>query len=61
VDTVIVNGQILMEKRQVKTVDGAEVLELAQKAAEDAIQRTNLEDLLDLPERFWGVSKGWND
>ncbi|MFC2169302.1 amidohydrolase family protein [Acidobacteriota bacterium] len=58
VDTVIVNGEVLMENRLVKTVNEADVLELAQKAIEDALKRTNLHHLLDIPERFWGVSKG---
>jgi len=58
VDTVIVNGEVLMENRQVKTVNEAEVLRLAQKAIKNAIQRTNLHRLLTIPERFWGVSKG---
>ncbi len=39
VDTVIVNGEILMENRQVKTVKESEVFELAQKAADDAFRR----------------------
>jgi 5-methylthioadenosine/S-adenosylhomocysteine deaminase len=56
VDTVIVDGQILMEKRVVKTVDERSVLDLAQKAAEKAIARAGLEDLTRLPERFWGHS-----
>jgi 5-methylthioadenosine/S-adenosylhomocysteine deaminase len=58
VDTVIVDGQILMEHRQVKTVDETAVLELAQKEAEEALRRTNLERLLAIPDRFWRVSKG---
>jgi cytosine/adenosine deaminase-related metal-dependent hydrolase len=58
VDTVIVNGDVLMENRVVKTVNEAEVLELAEKAIKDAISRTNLQHLLTLPERFWGVTKG---
>jgi 5-methylthioadenosine/S-adenosylhomocysteine deaminase len=61
VDTVIVNGQILMENRIVKTVDEASVLELAQKAAEEAMERTNLSHLLAIPEKFWGVSRGVDD
>jgi len=35
-----------------------ERLKLAEKAIEDAINRTNLQHLLTLPERFWGVTKG---
>jgi len=58
VDTVIVNGEILMENRQVKTVNEADVLNLAQKAIKNAIRRTNLHHLLTIPERFWGVTKG---
>jgi len=58
VDTVIINGEVLMENRVVKTVNEAEVIELAEKAIKDAINRTNLQHLLILPERFWGVTKG---
>jgi cytosine/adenosine deaminase-related metal-dependent hydrolase len=58
VDTVIVNGRILMEGRQVKTVNEAEVLELAQKETEEALRRTDLEHLLLLPKGFWGKTKG---
>ncbi len=58
VDTVIINGEVLMENRQVKTVNEAEVLKLAEKAIEDAIKRTNLQHLLTLPEGFWGATKG---
>jgi hypothetical protein len=39
-------------------VNEAEVIKLAEKANEDAINRTNLQHLLTLPERFWGVTKG---
>jgi 5-methylthioadenosine/S-adenosylhomocysteine deaminase len=58
VDTVIINGEVLMENRQVKTVNEGEVIKLAEKAIADAIKRTNLQHLLTLPERFWGVTKG---
>jgi cytosine/adenosine deaminase-related metal-dependent hydrolase len=61
VDTVIVNGQVLMENRIVKTVDEASVLERAQKAAEEAMERTNLGHLLAIPEKFWGASRGGDD
>lgn len=61
VDTVIVNGRILMEKRQVQTVNEVEVLELAQKETENALRRTNLAHLLALPDKFWGTSKGLPD
>jgi 5-methylthioadenosine/S-adenosylhomocysteine deaminase len=58
VDAVIVNGEVLMENRQVKTVNEAEVIELAEKAIKEAIKRTNLQHLLSLPDRFWGVTRG---
>ena len=54
VDTVIVNGKILMEGRKVKSVNEAEVLALAQRETEEALRRTNLEHLLVLPKGFWG-------
>jgi cytosine/adenosine deaminase-related metal-dependent hydrolase len=57
VDTVIVNGRILMQQRVVNTVHEAEVLELAQRETEARLDRTHLRHLLDIPERFWGVSR----
>ncbi len=57
VDTVIVNGEVLMEGRRVRTVDEAEVLELAQREAELAIKRTGLESLLAIPPKFWKSTK----
>jgi cytosine/adenosine deaminase-related metal-dependent hydrolase len=57
VETVIVDGQILMENRQVKTVVESEVLELAQSVMGKTLDRTGLLPLLDLPEHFWGRSK----
>ncbi len=56
VDTVIVDGQILMEHRQVKTVNENEVLDLAQRAADLAIARAGLANFTLLPDRFWGHS-----
>ena len=58
VDTVIVNGQILMEGRRVLTVNEVNVLELAAKEIEAALDRANLHHLMERPGRFWGVSKG---
>ncbi|MGD8538599.1 MAG: amidohydrolase family protein [Candidatus Aminicenantes bacterium] len=58
VHTVIVNGEVLMENRIVKTVSEAEVIELAEKAIAKAIKRTNLQHLLTIPDRFWNVTKG---
>ncbi len=58
VDTVIVNGEVLMEGREVKSVQVAEVLDMAQRETDAALRRTKLEHLLALPERFWGVTRG---
>ena len=61
VDTVIINGEVLMEGRRVKTVDEAHVLALARKEATEAIERSELGGLLALPDGFWGVTKGLPD
>ena len=54
VETVLVNGRILMRDRQVLTVDETEVLELAQREIDAALRRTGLEHLVETPEGFWG-------
>jgi cytosine/adenosine deaminase-related metal-dependent hydrolase len=57
VDTVIVNGQVLMENRIVKTVNEDEILEMAHRETEAMLDRTQLRDLLHTPERFWSHSR----
>ena len=57
VDTVIIDGEILMENRVVKTVNGAEILEKAQEEAEAAIGRSGLGGLLEYADRYWGHSR----
>ncbi|MFX0095385.1 MAG: amidohydrolase family protein [Candidatus Hodarchaeota archaeon] len=57
VDTVIVDGQILMEKRKVLTVNELEILEMAQIEAENAINRGNLRKYIEIPNNFWGKSR----
>jgi cytosine/adenosine deaminase-related metal-dependent hydrolase len=57
VETVIVNGQVLMLDRQVNTVDVASVLELAQQEIDAALERTGLQHLVATPEGFWGESE----
>lgn len=54
VDTVIVDGHVLMEGRIVKTVDEATLLAAAARETEIMIERSGLESLLDTPEGFWG-------
>lgn len=56
VDTVLVDGEILMEQRQVKTMNEDKVLEIVQRETEAALDRADLRHLLDIPENFWGRS-----
>ena len=57
VDTVMVDGKVLMEGRVVKSVDERDVLEVAQRATERMLDRAGVRDLLELPEGFWGRSR----
>jgi cytosine/adenosine deaminase-related metal-dependent hydrolase len=57
VDTVIVDGEVLMEERVVKTVDETEVLELAQEETEAMLDRNDLRRLLDYTDGYWGRSR----
>ena len=41
VETTIVDGQILMENQQIKTIQELEVIELAQKTAENLVKKVN--------------------
>jgi 5-methylthioadenosine/S-adenosylhomocysteine deaminase len=57
VDTTIVDGQVLMERRKVTTVDEGAVLERAQVATETMLDRTGFRQLLKTPEGAWGKSR----
>lgn len=63
VDTVIVNGKVLMENRKVLTVNEPEVIEMAQKEAEAMMERSGLKSVADLigfetvRPHFWGHSR----
>ena len=57
VDTVIVDGRILMRGRTVLTVDETEALHVAQRESELAIERSGLAELNRMPERVWGHSR----
>jgi cytosine/adenosine deaminase-related metal-dependent hydrolase len=57
VSTVLVDGRVLMRDRQVLSVNEIEVLELAEREAQAAIERTGLERLTALPDGFWGSSR----
>jgi hypothetical protein len=57
VDTVIVDGKVLMEKRMVKTVNENEILEMGLQEADVMLDRTHLRDLLKIPDTFWGHTR----
>lgn len=50
-------GRRVLEDGAVKTVDESEVLEMAQREAEAAIDRNDLRHLLDYIEGYWGRSR----
>jgi 5-methylthioadenosine/S-adenosylhomocysteine deaminase len=57
VDTVIVDGKILMEHRKVKTVDETKVMEKAQEEAEKMVETAGAEPFMQIHEHFWGHSR----
>lgn len=57
VETVIVDGKILIEAGEVKSVNESEILALVQEIAEETIDHTQLHALLDPGEKFWGHSR----
>jgi len=57
VDTVIVDGKVLMMSREVKTVDEQSILDRAQEEIEAAVGRSGLKDLYETTDRYWGHSR----
>ena len=57
VDTVIVDGEVLMKGREVKTVDETAILEMAQEEIEAAVGRSGMKTLFDTTGRYWGHSR----
>jgi 5-methylthioadenosine/S-adenosylhomocysteine deaminase len=57
VDTVLVDGQVLMQGRAVRTVDETEVMEAAQRETDAMLARIDGAGLLVPPERFWGHAR----
>lgn len=57
VETVVVDGKILMENRRVLSVDEDEILSFAQREAEKVVELSGLEAFMQMPERFWGHSR----
>ena len=58
VDTVVVEGEVLMEGRRLPHVDLGAVLDEAQMASELMLDRTGLRRLLEEPARLWGQARG---
>ena len=57
VDTVIVDGRLLMENRKVFSVNEAAVLADAQKEAEKMLDRTGFRESAGMPARFWNSTR----
>ena len=53
VDTVMVNGEILMEATDIKSVNVSEVLENARREAEKSYQYIDLTNYTSTEETFW--------
>ena len=53
VDTVVVDGRLLMENRKVLSVDEGAILANAQAEAEKMLNRTGFQESAGMPERFW--------
>lgn len=57
VDTVIVDGRVLMRGRKVLSVDEPAILDNAHAEAELALERADLRHLLNMPRGVWGQSR----
>jgi cytosine/adenosine deaminase-related metal-dependent hydrolase len=55
VDTVIINGKIVLEKRKTLHVDEAEILEKAQKMSEKVVEMNSLQHQIEIKEEFWDL------
>ncbi len=57
VDTVLVDGKILLEGRKAKTVNESKLLRDAQREGEQMVDRSGVAPFMGLPDRFWGHSR----
>ena len=57
VDTVIVDGRILMSQRVPENVNEEEILDSANMQLSLALERSGLQHLTDEPPDFWGVNR----
>jgi cytosine/adenosine deaminase-related metal-dependent hydrolase len=60
VDTVIVDGRVVLEGREAVLVDEEEILDDAQREAELVIKRLGLQRHVSTPELFWNHARGTN-
>ena len=60
VDTVIVDGSVLLHQRKAMVVDEEEILEAAAAELTLALERTGLQGLTAEPRDFWGVNRRQN-
>jgi hypothetical protein len=56
-DTVILDGQVLMEGKQIISVDAEEVLALAREEAARSFERLHLEPYTRTGNNFWHGSR----
>jgi cytosine/adenosine deaminase-related metal-dependent hydrolase len=56
VDTVIVDGRVLMRARKVLSVDETTIMDTAHREAERALKRAKLQHLTNMPESVWRQS-----
>ncbi|MFE5429175.1 amidohydrolase family protein [Peribacillus simplex] len=61
VDNVIVNGQLVLENRQVLHVDEKQSLAEALSEAEQTIKRAGLEKYTQPSKYFWGHARGYSE
>jgi cytosine/adenosine deaminase-related metal-dependent hydrolase len=57
VDTVIVDGKILLEGGRFKGLDVDRVLDQAQMEIKSAVELSSLDNLFEIPEDYWGSSR----
>jgi cytosine/adenosine deaminase-related metal-dependent hydrolase len=57
VDTVLVNGRLLMRSGRVEHLDEGDILEQAEAEAWKALRRLGLEEAASLPPRLWSASR----
>ena len=54
---VVVAGRLVMENRQILTVDEAEILERVERVYRRFMERAGLGSFARIPDRFWGISR----